>query len=70
MVAANASEALHELRIRLEEEPGDRRVAVVHDPGEELLLNEFLRTRLVELAAHTEDLRSASVRIVLRPDQR
>ncbi|MES2092386.1 MAG: hypothetical protein V4531_01065 [Actinomycetota bacterium] len=31
-------------------------MAVAHRPGEELLLDEYLRTRLVELAVHTEDL--------------
>ena len=48
--------ALVDLRHRLEVEPPERRVAVAHHPGEELLLDEYLRTRLVELAVHTEDL--------------
>lgn len=55
-VAQQAQIALDRLRVRLPKEPGDRRVAVAHRPGEELLLDEYLRTRLVEIAIHTEDL--------------
>ncbi|MBC7762607.1 MAG: hypothetical protein H7201_12605 [Candidatus Saccharibacteria bacterium] len=31
-------------------------MAVAHRPGEEIYLDEYLRTRLVELAIHIEDL--------------
>jgi hypothetical protein len=55
-MALEAQAALDALRVRLPKESADRRVAVAHRPGEELLLNEYLRTRLVELAVHTEDL--------------
>lgn len=56
LIADEAGDALKELQTRLTTEPADRRVAVAHRPGEELLLDEYLRTRLVELAVHTEDL--------------
>jgi len=55
-IADDASTALRELRTRLSIEPADRRVAIAHRPGEELFLDEYLRTRLVEIAVHTEDL--------------
>jgi hypothetical protein len=55
-IGAEAQEALDALRERLPVEAAERRVAVAHRPGEELLLDEYLRTRLVELAVHTEDL--------------
>jgi hypothetical protein len=47
---------LGRLAARLPAEPADRRVAVPHRPGEELLLDGYLRTRCVELAVHVEDL--------------
>ncbi|QGQ20206.1 hypothetical protein GC089_14605 [Cellulomonas sp. JZ18] len=43
------------LRERLPHEPADRRLTVGHR-GHTLLLDEYLRTRCVELAVHTEDL--------------
>ncbi|GAB7191520.1 hypothetical protein NUM3379_22280 [Kineococcus sp. NUM-3379] len=55
-VAAQAREALGRLRGRLPGEPPGRRVAVLHRQGEEMLLDEYLRTRCVEIAVHTEDL--------------
>jgi hypothetical protein len=55
-IAVQAGIALRELDTRLSTEPADRRVAIAHRPGEELLLDEYLRTRLVEIAVHTEDL--------------
>lgn len=54
--AADTGAALKDLEERLGTEPADRRVAVAHRPGEELHLDEFLRTRLVELAVHTDGL--------------
>ena len=48
--------ALSRLRERLGAEPVDRRVAVLHRPGEEMLLDGYLQTRCVELAVHIEDL--------------
>lgn len=53
------------LRARLAEEPAGRRVAVAHRPGKELVLDEYLRTRLVEIAVHTEDL-ALSVGVAVR----
>lgn len=55
-VAADTAAALRRLRPRLAAEPADRRVAILHRPGEEMLLDEYLRTRCVELAVHTDDL--------------
>jgi hypothetical protein len=48
--------ALTELIDRLPREPADRRVAVLHRPGEELLLDEYLRVRCVEISVHLDDL--------------
>lgn len=47
--------ARERLRERLPREPGDRRMTVRHH-GHTLLLDEYLATRCVELAVHTEDL--------------
>ncbi|MFD6534255.1 maleylpyruvate isomerase N-terminal domain-containing protein [Streptomyces sp. NPDC060184] len=55
-VAEQARDALRRLTPRLGEEPADRRVEVLHRPGEEMLLDDYLRTRCVELAVHLEDL--------------
>ncbi|WP_182525497.1 maleylpyruvate isomerase N-terminal domain-containing protein [Nocardioides dongkuii] len=55
-VADEARAALDRLRERLGDEPADRRVAVLHRPGEEMLLDDYLQTRCVELAVHIEDL--------------
>ena len=55
-IVRDARSALDRIRSRLTEEPVDRRVAVAHRPGEELLLDEYLLTRLVELPVHIEDL--------------
>ena len=55
-VAGRTAEALGRLCARLPLEPADRRVAILHRPGEEMLLDEYLRTRCVELAVHTDDL--------------
>ena len=55
-VADRTAETLGRLRTRLPREPADRRVAILHRPGEEMLLDEYLRTRCVELAVHTDDL--------------
>jgi hypothetical protein len=49
-------EALALLRHRFEIEGAHRRVAVTHRPGEELLLDEYLATHVVELSVHIEDL--------------
>ncbi|MCC2313193.1 maleylpyruvate isomerase N-terminal domain-containing protein [Cellulomonas xiejunii] len=54
-LTAEASAALDRLRVRLPQEPTDRRMTVRHQ-GRTLLLDEYLRTRCVELAVHTEDL--------------
>ncbi|MEU1853056.1 maleylpyruvate isomerase N-terminal domain-containing protein [Streptomyces sp. NPDC019990] len=55
-VAEQAHAAWHRLSQRLGREPADRRVAVLHRPGEEMLLEGYLQTRCVELAVHLEDL--------------
>lgn len=55
-VASDTAAALDRLRARLPHEPAGRRVAILHRPGEEMLLDEYLRTRCVELAVHTDDL--------------
>lgn len=49
-------EALERLRHRLREEPDDRTMAT---GGRVLLLDEYLRTRLVELTVHMDDLASS-----------
>ncbi|MCX5201391.1 maleylpyruvate isomerase N-terminal domain-containing protein [Streptomyces sp. NBC_00237] len=56
VVAEQARAAWERLEPRLHSEPADRRVAVLHRPGEEMLLDGYLRTRCVELAVHLEDL--------------
>lgn len=55
-VAEQARTAWERLSRRLDEEPVDRRVAVLHRPGEEMLLDGYLQTRCVELAMHIDDL--------------
>ncbi|MFE1783747.1 maleylpyruvate isomerase N-terminal domain-containing protein, partial [Streptomyces sp. NPDC059506] len=55
-VAGQARAARQRLAQRLAQEPADRRVAVLHRPGEEMLLDGYLRTRCVELAVHLDDL--------------
>lgn len=45
--------ALGRLRARLPAEPGERRVEAL---GRVLLLDEYLKTRLVELTVHMDDL--------------
>ncbi|MDF9804726.1 hypothetical protein M2436_003273 [Streptomyces sp. HB372] len=56
VVAEQARAAWLRLSERLEREPADQRVAVLHRPGEEMLLDGYLRTRCVELAVHLDDL--------------
>ncbi|MET9375293.1 maleylpyruvate isomerase N-terminal domain-containing protein [Streptomyces sp. NPDC003035] len=55
-MAEEARAAWERLAQRLDEEPVDRRVAVLHRPGEEMLLDGYLQTRCVELAVHVDDL--------------
>jgi hypothetical protein len=55
-VAEQARAAWQRLTRRLSEEPADRRVAILHRPGEEMLLDGYLQTRCVELAVHLDDL--------------
>ncbi|MBO3087000.1 maleylpyruvate isomerase N-terminal domain-containing protein [Cellulomonas dongxiuzhuiae] len=54
-LVAQLTAARERLRHRIEQEPTDRRMTVRHQ-GHTLLLDEYLRTRCVELAVHTEDL--------------
>ncbi|MFG2093985.1 maleylpyruvate isomerase N-terminal domain-containing protein [Streptomyces sp. NPDC048612] len=56
LVAEQARTAWQRLVQRLGEEPADRHVAILHRPGEEMLLDGYLQTRCVELAVHLEDL--------------
>jgi hypothetical protein len=55
-VSGEARAAWERLHERLGCEPADRRVAVLHRPGEEMLLDDYLQTRCVELAVHIDDL--------------
>ncbi|MFE6184652.1 maleylpyruvate isomerase N-terminal domain-containing protein [Streptomyces sp. NPDC056465] len=55
-VAEQALAAWQRLSERLTWEPVDRRVAILHRPGEEMFLDGYLQTRCVELAVHLEDL--------------
>lgn len=62
-VAEQTQAAWQRLVDRLGKEPADRRVAILHRPGEEMLLDGYLQTRCVELAVHLDDLAlSAGVR--------
>ncbi|WP_218002121.1 maleylpyruvate isomerase N-terminal domain-containing protein [Microtetraspora malaysiensis] len=56
VVAAQARAAWQRLAQRLGQEPAGRRVAILHRPGEEMLLDGYLQTRCVELAVHLDDL--------------
>ncbi|MFD9034245.1 maleylpyruvate isomerase N-terminal domain-containing protein [Streptomyces sp. NPDC059567] len=56
VVAEQARAAWMRLTQRLGMESADRRVAVLHRPGEEMLLDGYLQTRCVELAVHLDDL--------------
>lgn len=55
-VVAQCRETLDHLRSRLASESADRRLSVAHRPGEIISLDDYLRTRLVEFAVHTDDL--------------
>jgi len=55
-VIQDVADGLARLTTRLDTEPTDRRVGIRHQPGEEMLLDEYLRTRCVELVVHTDDL--------------
>lgn len=55
-LARDSRAALLRLEERLCKEPEDRLVSVRHRPGETMLLDEYLKTRCVELAVHIEDL--------------
>ncbi len=52
-LAERTAAALERLTTRLPAEPGDRRVEAV---GRVLLLDEYLKTRLVEMTVHMDDL--------------
>jgi len=54
-LTAEVKAARERLRARIPQEPADRRMTVRHQ-GRTLLLDEYLRTRCVGLAVHTEDL--------------
>ncbi|WP_225804899.1 maleylpyruvate isomerase N-terminal domain-containing protein [Streptomyces sp. NK15101] len=56
VVAEQARAAWGRLSQRLGMESADRRVAVLHRPAEEMLLDGYPQTRCVELAVHLDDL--------------
>lgn len=56
VVGEQAQAAWQRLARRLDKEPADRRVAILHRPGEEMLLDGYLQTRCVELTVHLDDL--------------
>ncbi len=56
VVAEQARAAWLRLSQRLGGESADRRVAVLHRPGEEMLLDGYLQTRCVELTVHLDGL--------------
>ncbi|MDQ3574367.1 MAG: maleylpyruvate isomerase N-terminal domain-containing protein [Actinomycetota bacterium] len=62
-LAARTAGALTRLTTRLPAEPGDRRVEAA---GRVLLLDEYLRTRLVEMTVHIDDL---ALSVGLRPPE-
>lgn len=64
VLVRDVTAARERLRERLPREPADRRMTVRHH-GHTLLLDEYLATRCVELAVHTEDL-ALSVRSDVR----
>ena len=55
-VSADAESAVARLESRLLDEPTTRDVGIAHRPGEVMTLDDYLRTRCVELAVHIEDL--------------
>jgi hypothetical protein len=55
-VVAQCRETLDRLRSRLAVELAERRLGVAHRPGEIISLDDYLCTRLVEFAVHTDDL--------------
>lgn len=52
-LAERTAATMERLRVRLRAEPADRRVGAV---GRVLLLDEYLKTRLVEMTVHVDDL--------------
>lgn len=55
-VATAFDDLLAELRVRLADTDASRTVAVLTIPGHTATIDEYLRTRVVELVAHTDDL--------------
>jgi hypothetical protein len=53
-ILTRSEEVLERLRARLDTEPEDRRVTVFRDIS--LLLDDYLITRMIEIAVHTDDL--------------
>jgi len=66
-VVAQCRETLDRLRSRLAMEPAERRLSVAHRPGEIISLDDYLRTRLVEFAVHTDDLSLSIGAVVTSP---
>ena len=59
-VASRVGSALARLESRLPDEPENRDVGIAHRPGEVMTLDDYLRTRCVELAVHIDDLAHSS----------
>lgn len=55
-LAVEVAQVLPVLRERLAAESPVRRIAMLHRPGQAMLLDEYLRTRCMELAVHIDDL--------------
>ena len=66
-VVAQCRETFDHLRSRLASESADRRLSVTHRPGEIISLDDYLRTRLVEFAVHTDDLSLSIGAVVTSP---
>ena len=66
-VSSQVEEVLARLETRLLGEPANRDVEVAHRPGEVMTLDDYLRTRCVELAVHIDDLAHSSDDPTLAP---
>jgi hypothetical protein len=67
VVSSKAEEVLARLETRLLSEPANRDVEVAHRPGEVMTLDDYLRTRCVELAVHVDDLAQSTDDPTLAP---
>jgi hypothetical protein len=60
VVIAACARSRDELVTLLEEEPADRPVPVIRAPGSEVPLSEYVRTRVLEVVVHGDDLVSST----------